>query len=140
MHTRLFIFVSSAFAFVIGAALLIPMTASADQIDYAPSVPQPTQSGDIVGLDLQNTGGTTEAAGYVTFGEVFQDGDVEPSDSLVARIGGTNYPVQMDVKATNSDGSVRHAILTFEAPAIAPSAAVGVMLAKGIVAFPSTQA
>ena len=42
----------------------------------------------------------------------------------------------MDVKATNSDGSVRHAVLTLNAPGIAPSGSVAVMLAKGSAAMP----
>ena len=39
-----------------------------------------------------------------------------PGDNLVARIDGLAYAVQMDVKTTNSDGSVRHAVLTLNAP------------------------
>jgi hypothetical protein len=87
-------------------------------------------SSDIVGLKLQNTGTVTEKSGYVTFGQVFETGAVMPGDSLVARIDGVDYAVQMDVKATNSDGSVRSASLTLKAPEIAPGNAVAVMLAK----------
>ena len=96
-----------------------------------PVVSQPLASGDIVGLRLQNTGSVAENAGYIMFGEVFKLGALLPTDSLVARIGGVNYAVQMDVKATNSDGSVRQAVLTLQAPAIATGATVDVMLAKG---------
>ena len=38
--------------------------------------------------------------------------------------------MQMDVKATNSDGSVRHAVLTLYAPEIAANGNLAVMLAK----------
>ena len=81
-----------------------------------------------------------EKSGYVTFGQVFKSGAVMPGDSLVARIDGVDYAVQMDVKATNSDGSVRHAVLTLNAPEIAPGGNLAVMLAKGSAAMPSPAA
>ncbi len=102
--------------------------------------PQPSQSGDIVGLLLQNTGATAEQSGYVTFGQVFKPGAIMPGESLVARIAGVDYAVQMDVKATNSDGSVRHAVLTLSAPGIALGGSLALMLAKGSAAMPSPAA
>ena len=57
-------------------------------------------------------------------------------DSLVARIDGVDYAVQMDVMATHSDGSVRHAVLTMRAPEIAPGGNVAVILAKDSAAMP----
>src|SRR4051812_18739524 len=115
---------------LIGLFAFTPVIASA-QVDYAPAVNQPSQSGDVVGVVLQNATASTEAAGYVTFGEVFKQGSVQKTDSLVARINGANTPVQMDVKATNSDGSVRHAVITFLAPQIGANSSVQVMLSKG---------
>jgi hypothetical protein len=106
-------------------------------IDIAPTVVQPSQSDNIVGVRLQNTGLTTEKSGYVTFGQVFLPGTVKSTDSLVARINGVNYAVQMDVKATNADGSVRQAVLTLDAPAIGAGASVDLMLAKGTATAPS---
>jgi hypothetical protein len=100
-------------------------------IEVSPTAPQPSQAGDIVGLSLQNAVSSTEASGYVSFGQVFRIGDVQPSDSLVARIGGVNYAVQMNVKSTNADGSVRQAVLTLDAPAIAANSSLQLMLAKG---------
>ena len=102
--------------------------------------PQPSQSGDIVGLRLQNTGAAAEQSGYVTFGQVFKPGAILPGDSLVARIAGVDYAVQMDVKATHGDGSVRHAILTLNAPEIAAGGSLALMLAKGSAAMPSPAA
>jgi hypothetical protein len=93
-------------------------------------------SGDIVGVRLQNTGTMTQSSGYATFGEVFALGAVNPTDSLVARINGINYAVQMDVKSTNADGSVRQAILTLDAPAIAAGGNLDLMLSKGAAAAP----
>ena len=111
-------------------------------LNFTLAAPQPSQQGDIVGLRLQNTSTTAEQSGYVTFGHVFEAGAVMPGDNLVARIDGVDYAVQMDVKATNSDGSVRHATLTLKAPEIAPSSATEVILAKADAAssFPSLSA
>jgi hypothetical protein len=103
-------------------------------VDIAPRVAQPSQTGDIVGVRLQNTGSSTEASGYVSFGQVFLAGAVRPGDSLVARINGVKYAVQMDVKSTNADGSVRQAVLTLNAPAIAAGATLDLILAKGTAA------
>jgi hypothetical protein len=118
------------------ALIAVPPAGGAATLDAAPTVPQPSRPGDIVGIDLQNAGAAAEPAGYVTFGELFKIGAVRPGEALVARIGRTLRPLQMDVKATNPDGSVRHAILTFHAPAIPAGASVGVMLAKGRVRLP----
>ena len=109
-------------------------------LSFTLTAPEPSQAGDIVGLRLQNTGAAAENSGYVTFGQVFEAGALMPGDSLVARIGGVNYAVQMDVKATNADGSVRHAILTLDAPPIALGGNLAVMLAKGSAAPPSPAA
>jgi hypothetical protein len=103
-------------------------------------VVQPSQTGDIVGVRLQNTGAATEPSGYVTFGQVFLDGAVNPSDSLVARINGVSYAVQMNVKSTNADGSVRQAVLTLDAPAMAVGGTLDLMLAKGTASEPSPAA
>ena len=109
-------------------------------LSFTLTAPQPSQSGDIVGLLLQNTGATAEQSGYVTFGQVFKPGAIMPGESLVARIAGVDYAVQMDVKATNSDGSVRHAVLTLSAPGIALGGSLALMLAKGSAAMPSPAA
>jgi hypothetical protein len=93
----------------------------------APQIIQPSLAGDIVGVRVDG------AAGYVTFGQVFKAGAVQPADSLVARISGVNALVQMDVKATHADGSVRHAVITFKVPAVPAD----VMLAKGSTPAPS---
>ncbi len=107
---------------------------------------QPSPAGDLVGIRLQNTSSSTPiSAGYVTVGCPFlNDGvhvSVQPSDTLVARIpasGGTNYYVQMNVLAVNSDGSVRHAVCTFKTPStIAANSSLDVMLAKCSSGCPS---
>lgn len=103
-----------------------------------PHVIQPSQAGDLVGIRLQNTTGSSIPAGYVTHGTFFLQGTVQPTDLLVARIspngGGTltSYFVQMDSKPTWPDGSVRHAALTFNTHAsIPPGGFLDVMFAIG---------
>lgn len=59
---------------------------------------------------------TSVRAGFVTFGDVFPPGELRPSHQLGAELNGQNYPLQMDVKATHTDGSVRHAIFTLAVP------------------------
>src|SRR5205085_1351842 len=103
-------------------------------IDEMPTVMQPSQLGDLVGVRLQNTGTSLEPSGYVSFGEVFLPGTVKPTDSLVARINGVNYAVQMNVESTNADGSVRQAVLTLDAPGIPAGGTLDLMLAKGTAA------
>lgn len=95
----------------------------------APSITQPSQTGDLIGVRIQNTTASTEGAGYITFAHPFLDGVLHSTDTVVARISGTNYYVQMDVKATNADGSVRHAIFTFNAPSIGANSSLDAMLA-----------
>lgn len=48
-----------------------------------------------------------------TFGQVFKQGDLAPSDGITGRMAGVpDIPLQVDVKATHKDGSVRHAIIS----------------------------
>ena len=46
----------------------------------------------------------------------------------MAVIDGHEVPVQLDVKATNEDGSVRHALLTIAQPSLAAGETVNLML------------
>ena len=71
---------------------------------------------------------STQAAGAVqtnvpvTFGQVFARGNVLATNSLIGQlVDGTIVPLQMDVKATHPDGSLRHVVLS----ALLPSLAAG---------------
>ncbi len=48
----------------------------------------------------------------VSFGQIFRPGTVGKQDQLQAVIGGVPVPTQIDAKAFNNDGSVRHAIVS----------------------------
>jgi len=101
-----------------GLAAGRPATAAAaGGLLFLPRIPQPHAPGDVVGLKLQHAGAATVRP--VTFGQVFVPDQLPRGSGLVARIGGHEVPVQLDVKTTNPDGSVRFGIvtLTVAAPA-----------------------
>ena len=54
----------------------------------------------------------------VTFGQVFRDGDVPIGAMLSATIDGHPITLQVDPKASNPDGSLRHAVLTAVLPSL----------------------
>jgi len=67
----------------------------------------------------------------VTFGQVFKAGDVPSGATLSASLNGQPVPLQVDTKATNPDGSVRHAVLTVMVPSLPGSATLPLTLAAG---------
>src|SRR6185437_3384472 len=95
---------------------------------YAAVVPQASGPSDVVGLNLQNPWTTALAAREITFGQEFAPGQVPAGRLLRATVNGATVAVQMDVKATNPDGSVRMAVLTMQQPDLAAGATAGVML------------
>jgi hypothetical protein len=54
----------------------------------------------------------------LTFGQVFKAGDVPRGTTLTATLDGHPITVQVDPKATNPDGSLRHAVLTAVLPSL----------------------
>lgn len=68
---------------------------------------------------IQNLAATAQSYVPVTFGQVFAPGDFFPGHGLMAGAGDGSYmPLQVDIKATHADGSVRHAVLSAILPAI----------------------
>jgi Ca2+-binding RTX toxin-like protein len=98
---------------------------------YAPTVVQPHNPGDVVGVQIQNNTDHADGPQLVTFGQAFVKGEVPAGTQLVALVDGQQIPVQVDVKTTNDDGSVRFAVITLQTPALTAHGAVDVMLAKG---------
>lgn len=116
----------------------VSQCAPAGGLYCVPSLTQPSLAGDVVGFRLQNTTGSSVAAGPVTIGHTFRPGDVAAGDVIVARIGGTSYYVQMDVQSTFADTTVRHAALSFITPgSLANTAVFDVMFAKCTSSCPS---
>src|SRR5690348_2188363 len=65
----------------------------------------------------------------VTFGQVFKSGDVPRGATVIASLDGRPVDVQVDAKATNPDGSLRHAVLTVRIPGLRGEADVSLALA-----------
>ena len=78
-----------------------------------------TVFGMVTDVRILNTTAVAQANLPVTFGQVFAAGDLQPVDSLVGRFdNGTEIPLQLDVKATHPDGSVRHAVVSGIVPSM----------------------
>lgn len=59
-------------------------------------------------IKLKGNGGNVP----FTFGQPFVEGDLNPGDSLTARTVDGEFDLQMDVKCTHNDGSIRHAVIS----------------------------
>ena len=68
----------------------------------------------------------------VTFGQVFKEGDVPKGATLTATLNGQPVTLQVDPKATNPDGSLRHAVLTVMVPWLAGNADLPLTLSTGL--------
>lgn len=78
----------------------------------------PAFAGSVVTNSVVSLTGNTQSNIPITFGQIFKDGDVPSGSALSATFGGSQIPLQVDAKATNSDGSLRHAVLTVEIPTL----------------------
>jgi len=75
----------------------------------------------LVTNNLINEGSQAQTNVPITFGQIFKAGDVPAGETLSATLGGQPIQVQVDAKATNPDGSLRHAVLTALVPSISGS-------------------
>jgi hypothetical protein len=87
-------------------------------------------------VTFQNATGSGTSAGYVTLGQGFKKGDVKITDNLLLRCGGNTYYVQHDDLATyrvadGGDGSVRHAALTVNVPALSAHTSIDCTWERG---------
>ncbi|MGX4641034.1 RIFT barrel domain-containing protein [Massilia sp. SYSU DXS3249] len=79
-----------------------------------------TVFGTVTDVRIENTSAVAQANLPVTFGQVFGEGHLMPADTLVGGFeDGTSIPLQIDVKATHPDGSVRHAVVSGIVPSLA---------------------
>lgn len=97
-------------------------------------IPNASDPTDVVGIVFQNNHSSAADSDFHTFGHTFVKGDLMPGTPLAIKIAGVDYPVQMNVMATNGDGSVRHAILTLKLPDMAADAKLEGMLVKASAA------
>lgn len=95
-----------------------PAPAPAPVDPPAPPVP-PVVVTPITSLVVQNLG-AAQTNVPVTIGQVFAPGDLPAGMALAARFEEGPLPIQMDVKATHPDGSIRHAVLSAVVPHLHP--------------------
>ena len=91
----------------------------------------PAHAGTVVTDTVVSQTVHTQSHVPVTFGQIFKDGDVSHGTTLTATLNGKPIPLQVDVKATNPDGSLRHAVLTVMAPSLSGNAKWPLTLATG---------
>ncbi|WP_189044237.1 hypothetical protein [Aliidongia dinghuensis] len=94
----------------------------------APALPKPSQPGEIVAVLVRNDTQVDLPSRVVTFGQAFAPGDFPDGDVLEAKTQNGTVAVQADIKARYPDRSVKHAVISLEAPALAHDANVAVML------------
>jgi hypothetical protein len=85
-----------------------------------------------VTLDVSNLSASPRNDVYVTFGQVVAEGQAPTGSSIGARYpGGADIDLQVDEKATHSDGSLRHAVFTARLDNLAGSATDTIELYSG---------
>ncbi|WP_296951542.1 hypothetical protein [uncultured Massilia sp.] len=100
----------------------------------------PVTGSALTDVRLENTGAAQTSVPF-TFGQVFVQGQLKSTEFLTGRLDdGTTVPLQLDVKATHADGSVRHAIISGVLPALAANAQPKLSLVKSSAAPAGTVA
>ncbi|MDB5748661.1 MAG: hypothetical protein JWP72_3509 [Massilia sp.] len=107
----------------VAAATPTPVTAPvvvSQSVATAPAITTYSVFGVVTDVRVENTSAAARENVPVTFGQVFAVGHLLPADSLVGRFdNGVSIPLQLDVKATHPDGSVRHAVVSGIVPSLA---------------------
>ncbi|WP_229445351.1 hypothetical protein [Massilia sp. Leaf139] len=91
----------------------------------------PIPAGGITGVVIESTASEDQTAVPLSFGQVFAPGDLPRGAGLAGKLAdGTPLPLQLDVKASHPDGSVRHAVVSALLPKLGAGKALGLALAK----------
>ena len=115
----------------------VPPTVFTPTTPSGPAAPLPVGN-VITDVKIQNTAAAQTNVPF-TFGQVFAVGALQPSEGLVSKLqDGTALRLQVDVKATHADGSVRHAVISGVLPALAAGQAQTLELAKSSAKEQST--
>jgi len=87
--------------------------------------------GGLTGVVVESTARDEQTRVPLTFGQVFAPGDLPAGAGLSGKLAdGAVLPLQVDVKATHPDGSVRHAVISAVLPRLAPGRPLGIALVK----------
>ena len=85
----------------------------------------------VTDMRIRSTSSAAQTQVPITFGQVFAPGALLVSESLTGRLAnGFVLPLQIDVKATHPDGSVRHAIISAILPSLASNQTQSISLIK----------
>lgn len=91
----------------------------------------PVVSTVVTDVQIENLASSDQLRTPVTFGQVFAPGDLKAGETLAGQLpDGTTFPLQLDVKATHPDGSVRHAVMSASLPKISAGQTLTVRLSK----------
>lgn len=86
---------------------------------------------ELTTFSLHSTSTLDETNVPFTFGQPFRASALAPGDFLVGKIPGLpDVPLQMNVKATHQNGSVRHAIISGKLPSLAAGGSVVISVVR----------
>ena len=95
----------------------------------------PKTTGPIAPITVESTSDAEQRDVAFTFGQAFAAGDLSPQTTVSATTeDGLVVPLQVDVKATHADGTVRHAVLSGVIPQLAAGESRTLTLTRGLEA------
>lgn len=108
---------SSAASIYAGRGTTVPPPSTIKPITLPANAPVASA---ITSVRLENTSATVAQTNTpISFGQVFAAGDLLKGVALTGRLdNGTTFPLQIDVKASHADGSVRHAVISGIVPSV----------------------
>lgn len=99
-----------------GAIPQITLPAASATPTASAAADRPADAGFITTVNVQNLGGE-QVNVPITFGQIFAVGDLPAQSKLIAKLNsGVELPLQVEIKASHSDGSARHAIISLNLP------------------------
>jgi hypothetical protein len=88
-------------------------------------------AGGITGVVIDSTARADQSNLPLSFGQVFAPGDLPRGAALSGKLAdGTLLPLQLDVKASHPDGSVRHAVVSAILPRLGAGKELGLALVR----------
>ncbi len=99
------------------ASTYVRSTSTSTVVSPPVTVQSTAIAGALTDVRIENTGASDQTNVPVTFGQVFAQGDIPQLNSVTGKLSdGTTVPLQVDVKATHPDGSLRHGIISAVLP------------------------
>ena len=111
-----------------GRALVLTLVLLVGGFSTAFAAADATAAGSVGKFELHAD--TTMPDRTVSFGQIFRIGAVQRGDRLQVLLDGHAIPTQLDPKAFNADGSVRHALLTIQLPKLRSGQKLNAVIVK----------